>query len=157
MVVCAGRWSNLVRPAAAAPQLTTNSIAYTAVPGSDSQVQPSRRRQLLGKGSNQAVVAASWLNEHSRVQGGYRAGSTGADGTLIFSDSGTTSNGSLVDGLTNTLIMTGTSRWPAVYTVGQLHLSIIVLFAVLVVASVLQVAVIGLWKLFRFKAEDLPK
>lgn len=157
VVCCACRWSNLVRPAGAALQLTTNSTAYT-----DSQVQPSRRRQLLGKASNQAVVAANWLDEHSRIHGSYRttnadARSTGADGTLDFSNSGAASNGSLVDGLTNSLILTGTSRWPSEYTVSQLHLSIIVLFVVVVLATVLQVAVVGLWKLFRLKSEDLPK
>jgi hypothetical protein len=44
-----------------------------------------------------------------------------------------------------------------VYSARELQLSIIVLFAVVVVASILQGVVILLWKVFKFKAENLPK
>jgi hypothetical protein len=62
-----------------------------------------------------------------------------------------------VDGLTNALIMTGTSRWPNAYTARQLQLSVIVLFVVVVVASCVQLAAIGLWKLLKLNPDDLPK
>lgn len=159
MCVPACRWSNLVKPAAAAAQVITNSSTYT-----DQQLQPSRRRQLLGAGdSQQQQAVADWLDQQSRVYGDYQASSTSskgvrsADSTLEISAQGTASNRTLVDGLTNALIMTGTSRWPSVYTARELQLSIIVLFVVVVVASLLQGVVILVWKVLRLKAEDLPK
>lgn len=155
------RWSNLVRPATAALKLASNTSAYA-----DSQLAPSRRRQLLSKlgtsaTTNQADIA-DWLDQHSRQYGSYRTStdssrSTAAEGTLVFTAGGAASNGSLVDGVTNALIMSGTSRWPAVYSVRELQMSIIALFVVTIVASILQFAVIWLWKLLRFNPEDLPK
>lgn len=151
------RWSNLVQPSTAATTLTSNSSTYT-----DQQLLPSRRRQLLGSGSkHEQQAVADWLDQQSRTNGEYkpssltRSSSTG--GTLVFSSQGTSSNGTLVQGLTNALIITGTSRWPAVYSARELQLSIIVLFVVVVVASILQGVVILLWKVFKFKAENLPK
>lgn len=157
------RWSNLVQPASAALQLTSNSSNYA-----DSQLSPSRRRALLSSSSSsEQATVADWLDEHSRQHGSYRSVSAAAgtaatrsstgDGSLAFSSAGTASNGSLVEGLTNALIMTGTSRWPNAYTARQLQLSIIVLFVVVVAASCLQVAAIGLWKLLRLNPDDLPK
>lgn len=159
-IVCpACRWSNLVKPATDATKLTTNSSTYT-----DQSMQPSRRRQLLGAGSkHEQQAVADWLDQQSRVYGDYQASSghttrdRSTDGTLQFSAQGTASNGTLVDGLTNALIMTGTSRWPSVYTARELQLSIVVLFAVVVAASILQGLVILVWKVLRLKAEDLPK
>lgn len=66
-------------------------------------------------------------------------------------------NASLANVSTNALILAGTSRWPNGYNATQLQMSVLVLFVVVVVASVAQVVVIGLWKLFRLKPEDLPK
>lgn len=157
------RWSNLVQPASAALQLTSNSSSYA-----DSQLSPSRRRALLSScsSSSEQAAVADWLTEHSRQHGSYRsasaagiavARSSAGDGSLAFSSAGTASNGSLVEGLTNALIMTGTSRWPNAYTARQLQLSIIVLFVVVVAASCLQLAAIGLWKLLKLNSDDLPK
>jgi hypothetical protein len=150
-----------VQPASAALQLTTNSSTYT-----DSQLRPSRRRALLGSSNSEQAVVADWLDQHSRQHGSYRsssaagaaaARSTAGDGSLDFSSAGTARYGSLVDGLTNALIMTGTSRWPNAYTARQLQLSVIVLFVVVVVASCVQLAAIGLWKLLKLNPDDLPK
>jgi MFS superfamily sulfate permease-like transporter len=75
----------------------------------------------------------------------------------VLTPAGTTGNNSLVVGSTTSLIMTGTSRWPAAYTARELQLGIIVLFAAVVVASCLQLVVIGLWKMLKFSADDKPK
>lgn len=66
-------------------------------------------------------------------------------------------NASQVNVSTNALILTGTSRWPNGYNATQLQMSVLVLFVVVIVATVVQVVVIGLWKLFKLKPEDLPK
>lgn len=136
-------------------KLTSNGSAYTP-----QQLQRQHRRQLLSSGAGHADVER-WLHNNSRVHGSYMPSNalsrSSTDGTLDFAADGTASNGSLVGGLTNALVITGTSRWPAAYTTRELNLSVIALFAVLAAATLLQGVVLGLWKLFRFDPNGLPK
>lgn len=168
-----------MKPAESALRLATNSAPYMP-----EQLTPSHhRRQLLKSSSSsthddqQAAAISKWLDDATSRgphSGGYvgsndglqgfRAAADAADGTLVFHDSGGSSadnSSSLAaggaGGLTNTLILAGTSRWPSGYTVRELHMTIIVLFAVVVVASVLQLVVVWGWKLFRLNPDDLPK
>ena len=132
-------------------KLTSNTSMY-----SPKQLQPQHRRQLLSSGNKEVV---RWLDYNSQTHGSYLASNEARgspSGTLSFTANGT-ANSSLVDGTTNALILTGTSRWPTAYTVRELQMSIIVLFAVLAVATLLQGVVLGLWKLFRFDPEGIPK
>lgn len=145
------RWSNLVQPADAAIKVTTNSSLYTPQ-------QLQQRRHLLGStSSSSSKELESWFNNNSRVYVASTDTRSGTDGTLAFSADGTVSNGSIVDGLTNALIMTGTSRWPSAYTARELQMAIIALFAVVTAATVLQGLVLLLWRVFKLNAEDLPK
>lgn len=150
-----------MQPVTGALKLSTDQPAYAP-----NQLQPSHRRSLLASSD---LPAADWLERYGQQHGEYMAsssgsdartsnpGSTRAEGTLVFTAEVAAGNASLANVSTNALILAGTSRWPNGYNATQLQMSVLVLFVVVVVASVAQVVVIGLWKLFRLKPEDLPK
>lgn len=150
-----------MQPVTGALKLSIDQPAYTPT-----QLQPSHRRSLLAS-SDHAV--SDWLDSNSQQHGQYVASSSGTDkhssnpsstqaeGTLVFTADVATGNASQANVSTNALILAGTSRWPNGYNATQMQLSVLVLFVVVVVASVVQVVVIGLWKLLQLKPEDLPK
>lgn len=93
-------------------------------------------------------------------QSTYNARTTDVHSTLtepLLLSHSNASNTSLLDSFTIDLIIAGTSRWPSMYTLGQLHTSITVLFVALVVVSFIQLILVGLCKLFKRDAGELPE
>jgi hypothetical protein len=185
------RWSNLVKPAQKALQLTSNSSAYDAqtLPSQqqrrrllslhhgheylahlyDRQMEQRQRRQLRqaaasrNGGSSDATTrqdVAAWLSENSQAHGSYvgsNSSGSGTTGALVFAADGSSNGNALVPGATNALLVAATTRWPAAYSVRELEISLLVLFAATAVATVLQVVAWAVWKLFKLNAEDYPK
>lgn len=154
----------MVQPVTGALKLSTDQPAYAP-----EQLKPSHCRSLLTS-TDRAV--SDWLDSNAQQHGSYVAssssttphsrsspGTTRGEGTLVFTDetAAGAGNSSEATGVTNSLILAGTSRWPNEYNARQLQMSVLVLFVVLIVASLLQLVVIGVWRIFKFKPEDLPK
>jgi hypothetical protein len=99
---------------------------------------------------------AGLLDEHTT----YKAHGTDVRSTLneplLFSYR-SASKTSLLDTFTNDLIIAGTSRWPSMYVLEQLHTSITVLFVAVAVVSIIQLIAAGIFKLVKRDAVDLPK
>lgn len=162
------RWSNLVKPAQQAFKLTMDAPTPYASLGSSQR----RRRQLLASETRGAGVGtadrqlnvSAWLSQNSQAHGSYTASNASnaaaATNTLVFAADGS-SNGSTLFGSgssnINALLLAATTRWPASYSVRELQISVLVLFAAVAVATVLQVLTWLAWRLFKLNAADRPK
>lgn len=110
---------------------------------------PSRQQGVL-----------DWLNHNSQAHGSYvgsNSSGSSSSSALSFNADGSSNGSALVPGATNALLVAAVSRWPPAYSAYQLQISVLVLFVSVAVATVVQVVLLGVWKLLRLNPGNFPK
>lgn len=119
----------------------------------------TRRRRLLSAGSTAGQPATGsrsidqWFLQHADF-GTFQSsnGSIAGNNSGVFVVSASSGSGSS----SHAILLAGTTRQPADFSLHDLRMSVLTLAVAVAVATLLQGLAVGAWKLFRLNPDNLP-
>jgi len=131
------------------------------------QQQESEKLAASSRGTSKRLSVTDWLHAMEAVHGVYRPSNRSdsrnsrSQGSGLFAlavdPSGNLTAGFASDAaVASAVLLAGTSRQPAEYTLHQLKMSLLVLLVAILGTTVLQLLSIGLWNLLRLDKGKMP-